>query len=272
MAFLYQFHPEQETEEEARLICEGEGARLPRVRSQGSRDLLDEFYADYGVGLWLGLYNVGSASDCTGAACDDLLNWGDGGKFAFDSSFHGRVKAVSGLECFRFMNFNGTNNDFDLLSVYCNERRSFVCQLEDSSSTTSTSSTSNLALTTSTATNVNIRSTTSTTTISSSAATTYTATASTTSPQASTTKPPLPSGDKPTFAHWRKYVTEDKDKSDEYPRYCVAECKSNCTNDGNHKCFGKFLQGKLETVKIFKESWKSNLPVLNFQPSPSARH
>ena len=53
----------------------------------------------------------------------------------------------------------------------------------------------------------------------------------------------------PTFKHWQKNVTASKDSEDKFPKYCVEECKSNCTNDGQHKCFGKVLQGK-ETLRL----------------------
>ena len=67
----------------------------------GTRNVLDKFIADYGMALWVGLYHLNPSAGCADAACDGVLEWRDGPKFAFNSDNHGRVRAHAGEECFR---------------------------------------------------------------------------------------------------------------------------------------------------------------------------
>ena len=68
---------------------------------KGTRNVLDKFIADYGMALWIGLYHFSPSSGCADAACNGVLEWGDGVKLAFNLNNHGKVKANVGEECFR---------------------------------------------------------------------------------------------------------------------------------------------------------------------------
>ena len=78
---------------------------------------------------------------------------------------------------------------------------------------------------------------------------------------------PLPPGDEPKVLFWRTFVTmnmttkimnknyEGKGGDGDLSRMCLDKCKTNCTSDRDHKCFGKVHHSKLTHLlfRIFNE-------------------